>query len=116
MAKEKAVVHGAGLTCTVGSIPSATGFVVTNGARKCNCGGSLVGVSTDAAVANVGTFGVCSVLSGPCAPTVVGPWLSTATKVMCENLPVIKNGSTLVCPVGGVISVTNPGQAKVDIE
>ena len=106
MANELVVVNGATLECTSGSASST--FTVSSSNAKAD--GEFVGVATDI---TVGTFGTCSVLSGPCTPTIVGPWLTPCIFAKLNAVGIIKDSSTLVCPVGGVVSVSDPGQTSV---
>ncbi len=113
MAKEKVVVNGATLLCDKG----ATGTLVVLPTRKCSAGSQKTGVVSDTAwPATVSIAGTCSILSGPCAAVFPSNWSPGSTKGKCEGTALLKSGDTLACSVGGSVSVTNPGQTKVDVE
>ena len=63
---------------------------------------------------NIMPFGACAALSGaPCVPATAAPWAPGSPNVMIGNLPALNNVSKLMCSLGGVISVTFPGQATI---
>jgi hypothetical protein len=49
----------------------------------------------------------------PCVPVVVAPWAPSCTRVMFNNMPAINSTSMAMCNWGGVITVTYPGQVRV---
>lgn len=114
MALDFVAVQGAALSCTVGSAPSS--LTITDAARKCIAQLLKIGIVSDSGLPNIGTFGTCSILSGPCAPVVPGNWTPGCLKNKCGATACIKKTDMLVCTVGGTISITNVGQAKVRVE
>lgn len=113
MAKDFLVVNGATLSCSFGTVTSSLTVV----SSKAKAGGEFVGVISDLVV---GTFGTCSALGpGPCAPVLVYPaqaWSPGCTKNNLNSKACIKKSDTLTCGVGGVITVSNANQTKVQGE
>lgn len=106
MALDFAVVHGANLSCNQGSAPS-TLTVASSDSKLEN---KNVGVISDKVV---GTFGTCNLLGpGPCVPVIPGNWIPGCLKNKLGSVAVIKKPDTLICTVGGSISITNAGQTK----
>ncbi len=67
---------------------------------------------------NIIPFGTCKSIPtptgpGPCVPAPTGPWLPGSPTVCIKNKPALSNSSKLICSLGGVISITNPGATKV---
>lgn len=111
MALDFVVVHGANLSCSIGSVPST--LTITDAARKSKLESKAVGIVSDSGLPNIGTFGTCPNLGpGPCAPVVPGNWTPGCLKNKLGNTAVIKKSDTLVCTVGGTISITNAQQTK----
>ena len=111
------VVNGAVLMCTAGSTPSSLSVTSQS---KTKCSGSKVGTINDNSVSNIGTFGICSILTAqaggtptPCSPSIASVWTPGAIKVKCSNNKCLLKSDTLLCTVGGTISITNAGQTKV---
>lgn len=104
-----AVVNTAMLQCTCGAAPAA---LIVNSQMKVKIGNQLAGTIMDnKPVANIPTFGACSVLSAPCAPATAAPWSPGSTSIVkIGNYPALLDTDKLVCTVGGTISVTSPGQ------
>jgi hypothetical protein len=48
-------------------------------------------------------------------PATVAPWAPGATKTMIGGKPALTQSCKLMCTIGGVISITNPGQTTVDV-
>jgi len=121
------VCSGASLMCTFGTAPST--FNATNPMVK---GPSPAGVVTDITPANVPPFLLCVTPSNPqvaaatsaalgvltpqpCIPVITSPWAPGSLKVTVGGVPALDNTSTCQCAWGGVISVTQPGQATVTV-
>lgn len=106
MAIDFVAVHGANVNCNQGSTPS-TLTVASSDSKLEN---KNVGVVDDKIV---GTFGTCNLLGpGPCAPAIPGNWTPGCLKNKLGGVAVIKKSDTLICTVGGSISITNAGQTK----
>jgi len=102
-------VNGAALSCTVGS--TASSLTVTSQSKD-KAESKLLGTIDDSTTANVANFGTCSVLSGPCVPVITLKWTPGSAKNKCSGKKCILMGDTLICNVGGTISITNAGQTK----
>ena len=72
-----------------------------------------------APAANITPFGTCNAPTmvatpppgtpKPCVPAPTGTWLPPNPKVLINNKPALTNTCKLICAMGGVISITNPG-------
>ncbi|MGO9973772.1 MAG: DUF4280 domain-containing protein [Solirubrobacteraceae bacterium] len=47
----------------------------------------------------------------PCVPVTTSPWTPGAMKVTINGQPALHTGCTAMCTWGGVISITDPGNA-----
>lgn len=90
--------------------------------------GAMVGMQPPASImdnvpmVNIMPFGTCKVLTAaasgvptPCVPATVAPWTPGSSTVMVGNKPALHDGCKLTCTIGGMISISNPGQQTVDI-
>lgn len=83
-------------------------------------------------IVNLPTFGMCNAPSNPvviaataaklgvftpapCVPATVTPWAPGSPTVLIGNMPALNNSSKLICAWGGVIQITQPGQATVAV-
>ena len=118
------VCTGAALQCSFGTTPAtfaASGSQVSAGAP--------VGVVTDMAPANVPPFGMCMSLSNPevasataaasgtltpqpCQP-VLSPWSPGSAQVTVGGVSALDDSSQCNCTWGGVVTVSDAGQASV---
>jgi hypothetical protein len=118
------VCTGAALQCSFGTTPAtfaASGNQVS--------AGSPVGVVTDVAAANVPPFGMCTSLSNPqvasataaasgtltpqpCQP-VLSPWSPGSAQVTVGGVSAVDDSSQCNCTWGGVVTVSDAGQASV---
>ena len=112
----KAVVNGAILTCTCGSLPMP--LQVTS-QTAVSIDGQLAATIMDfAPTTNIKPFGICATLTAaamgtptPCVPATVAPWITgSTTGILISSFLALRNTDTLPCTVGGTISVTSPGQ------
>jgi hypothetical protein len=114
------VCAGATLQCSFGTVPStfaASGDEVT--------ASGAAGVVTDVAPSNVPPFGLCTsganpqVASAnspqPCVP-VLSAWTAGSTSVTIGEVPALDDSSQCSCTWGGVITVSDPGQAAVTLD
>jgi hypothetical protein len=125
------VVMGATLKCTFGAAPS-TLVVIPQGSLIMAKVPLAANIMAHKPMANILPFGVCSSLAFPatasattaalgvltpmpCIPATVAPWVPGSPKVMVNNSPALNDTSLCNCLWGGVITVTNPGQATVSI-
>ena len=111
-----AVVNGAMLQCTCGDAP--TPLTVTS-QMQAKIGNQLAATIMDhAPTVNIAPFGTCKTLTAaasgvptPCVPATVAPWSPGSTSIVnIGNFPGLLNTDKLACTVGGMISITNPGQ------
>ena len=118
------VCTGATLQCSFGTTPAtfaASGNQVS--------AGSPAGVVTDVAAANVPPFGMCTSLSNPqvasataaaqnvltpqpCQP-VLSPWSPGSAQVTIGEVNALDDSSQCNCTWGGVVTVSDAGQASV---
>ncbi len=66
------------------------------------------------AAATSAAFGVLTPM--PCVPVTAAPWTPGSVRVMFNKMPALTNMCTLMCNWGGVITVTNPGQVRVQAQ
>jgi hypothetical protein len=119
------VVNGAILMCPFGVAPST--FVVTPENRVMSGNQPAANIMDFVPMKNIMPFGMCTTPSNPtvasataaasgvltpmpCMP-VTTPWKPGATTVLLGYIPALDNTCTCQCTWGGVITVTNPGQA-----
>jgi len=115
------VCTGATLQCSLGTLPStftASGATVTAGGAG--------GVVTDCEVSNVAPFGLCTSPANPavaaaegapqpCLP-VLAPWTPGSGHVTLSAVPALDDASQCQCAWGGVVTVTDAGQAATTLE
>ena len=125
----KLVVSGAVAACSMGTTPSA---LTVPPAKRTMAGGLPAAVVTDSTpMANVAPFGMCTTPSNPqvasatsaasgvltpqpCIPVTAAPWTPGSPSVLIGGTPALTDVCTCMCTWGGVISISNPGQATVD--
>lgn len=124
------VVMGAMCQCSMGVAPASLVVLPTN---------MVMGASMPAAtimdhqpMVNLATFGMCQSPSNPtvasataaalgvltpmpCIPMTMSPWTPGASKVTIKGNPALTGDSTCSCTWGGSISITNPGQTKIQV-
>jgi hypothetical protein len=123
------VCMGATMMCSFGVAPSSLVVLPTN---------KVFTVTPDANImdhipmVNIMPFGMCTSISNPavasatsaalgvltpmpCVPVTPSPWTPGSPTVLLGNFPTLNNSSTLNCIWGGVITITNAGEATVQI-
>lgn len=109
------VVNGAILTCTLAQTQNLGSLVVPS-SRKCKVGSQGTGVVSDT---EINTMGTCTVIAsgnpGPCIPEPTGNWSPGSSKTKCEGTAILKDSDTILCSIGGTISVNMAGQSKVKV-
>jgi hypothetical protein len=127
----KLVVQGAALKCTFGASPAR--FAVTVPHLVDGDDLAAGSIADFAPTANIPPFGLCrspknpqvatatSAAGGtltpqPCVPALTQPWSPGSTSVSVAGQPGLHASCTCRCQWGGVISITNPGQAHVDVD
>jgi hypothetical protein len=124
------VVMGAMLQCSFGAAPTSLIVLPTN-CTMCN-NVPAANIMDYIPIVNIPTFGVCTSLANPqvasatsaacgvltpmpCIPATAAPWAPGSPTVMVGNMPALNNSSKCMCSYGGVISITNAGQANTNI-
>ena len=120
---------GAQLMCSMGLAPSV--FNATP--KPLLAGGKPVGNIQDfVPILNIAPFGLCrspanpvvaaataaaqgTLTPMPCVPATVAAWTPGSALVQWAGVPALNNSSTLNCMWAGVISITDPGQAAVQV-
>ena len=120
------VVNLATLTCVFGMAPSM--LVVTPEKRVLSGMQPAANIMDFIPMKNIMPFGMCTTPSNPmvaaattaamgvltpqpCIPVVISPWKVGAPTVLIGGMPALDNISTNLCTWGGLITITNPGQA-----
>lgn len=113
------------LKCAAGSMP--TPLLVTPD-RAVIAEGMMMGNITDMVpLINIEPFGTCSSPTNPaveaaaaagdpappCTPAITTPWISAAVTVLVKGSPALDASSCLVCDLGGIITVLEPGNITV---
>ncbi len=121
------VCAGAMLTCTFGVAP--TTLIPTPG--KVTMSNMPAATIMDKEIANIPTFGMCSSPSNPavaaattaalgvltpqpCVPVIPAPWVPGNPQCLIGGQPALTSDSKCMCAYGGEISITSPGQEKVE--
>ena len=127
------VVNGAATACTFGMSP---GVLVVTPEKRVSClggGAPAANILDFVPLKNIMPFGMCvtptnpAVASAtaaaqgvltpmPCVPVVTSPWTPGHTGVLIGPALALDQVCTCVCAWGGVISITQAGQATVDLE
>lgn len=110
----KVVCQSAMCTCPLGSAPSTLSVTSQKIAK---IGGMLIATIQDCSPGvNLPPFGTCQTLTAsalgvptPCALAPIGTWMPGSIVQKINNLPVLTDASKLACGIGGVITITNPG-------
>lgn len=115
------VVEGAVVTCAAGSLP--TTLLVTSQETETIDGLPVATIVDSVGLTNLPTFGICSLLTAeaggvscPCVPATAGTWLTGATSQSIDDIPVLTETDTILCTIGGSITITDPGQTTVIAE
>jgi hypothetical protein len=121
-------VNGATMTCIFGAMPST---LIITPERIMLAGGMPAGNITDCIpMKNIPPFGMCISPANPafvsataaafgvptpvpCTPVITGTWMPGAVKMLHMGAPALHQACTCSCALGGVISITNPGQIKL---
>ncbi|GLS25031.1 DUF4280 domain-containing protein [Marinibactrum halimedae] len=122
------VCAGATLKCTFGAAPSA--LIVTPENRVLE-GAPGANIKDHIPLKNILPFGPCSSLAFPptasataaalgaltpmpCIPSTPAPWVPGDPTVLLANMPILTKNSLLTCMWGGIITIQQPGQMKVE--
>ena len=123
------VTMGAMLQCTFGVAPSS---LIVLPANKVQGMTPCANIMDNKPFTNILPFGMCNSMSNPavaaataaalgvltpmpCTPMTSAPWVVGAPTVLIANMPALNDSSKLMCSYGGVISINNPGQMKIQV-
>lgn len=125
------VANGAGLVCTMGTVPSALTVVPgpPHDATVAPPPAPLATIQDFVPLTNIKSFGMCksptnpavqaatTAASGvftpaPCVPATAAPW-APPSRVLLTGVPAFTQGATCQCTWQGTIKVVTPGQAGV---
>jgi hypothetical protein len=120
----KQVCNLAMLKCSMGVAPGT--FMVTPEKMVNTSNQPAANIMDHIPMKNILPFGMCTSPSNPavaaamgspvpCVPVTPTPWAPGAPTVLLKNFPALNDTSKLICMMGGVIEVTNPGQQTHDI-
>ncbi len=121
----KQVVKGAILQCLFGISPASLAVLPTNRVLVVNM--PAANIMDHLPIINIPGFGMCSSLANPsvaaatsaaggvltpmpCIPVTTAPWMPGSPNVLIGNIPALNDTSTCLCILGGIISITHPGQ------
>ncbi len=124
------VVTGAMVQCSFGTVPAT--LAATTQAKLMIGGKPAATIQDMSPIVNIPSCGMCSSMANPtvasataaalgvltpmpCVPSTVGTWTPTQVKVTAGGKPCLINDSTVMCAYGGCITITSPGQQKVNI-
>lgn len=124
----KLVVSTAMMSCTFGAAPSTLTVIPPT---LTGCKLPIATIMDNAPMVNIAPFGMCSSMANPtvsaataaalgvltpmpCVPATAAPWAPGAVKTNVGKKPALLDNCKLTCNWGGMISITNPGQVKVD--
>ncbi|MCR5775350.1 MAG: DUF4280 domain-containing protein [Lachnospiraceae bacterium] len=123
------VAVGANLLCSMGTAPAP--LKVTSQAKVLTEGKPSGTIQDCAPMSNVGPFGLCTSMANPqvaaataaalgvltpqpCVPVPAGTWIPTKPKVLIGGKPCLTQDCKMMCAYAGQITVTLPGQTKVN--
>jgi hypothetical protein len=123
------VCMGASMMCSFGAAPSTLVVLPENCVLTTTPAANIMDSKP---IVNIPPFGVCSSPANPtvaaataaalgvltpmpCVPVTASPWAPGAPTVLIANMPALDSNSKLMCNWGGVIQITSPGQATVEI-
>ena len=123
------VCAGALLTCSFGLAPSA---LTVTPEKMVTAGLPAATIMDYVPMKNIMPFGLCRSPANPavaaataaalgvptpapCIPATAAPWAPGSPRVLIKNFPALHAGCKLICSFGGVIQITNPGTARVQV-
>lgn len=123
------VCMGASMSCSFGTGPSSLMVLPANRVNANKA--PAANIMDYKPMVNVMPFVMCTSLANPqvaaatsaasgvltpqpCIPNTIAPWAPGSSSVMIGNMPALNNTCTLNCMWGGVISISNAGQATVN--
>jgi hypothetical protein len=123
------VCMGAMMLCSFGAAPSSLVVLPQN---RTLTGTPAANIMDNKPIVNIPPFGMCSSIANPtvasatsaalgvltpmpCVPVTPAPWAPGAPTVLIGEMPALDSNSQLMCTWGGVIQITSPGQATVEV-
>jgi hypothetical protein len=123
------VAMGAMLQCSFGAAPATLVVLPTTLVTATT---PAANISASAPVVNIPPFGMCSSMANPtvaaataaamgaltpmpCLPVCPAPWAPGSPTVTVGGMPALNDSSKLTCTWGGVISISTPGQMKMQV-
>lgn len=120
---------GAMMMCSFGLAPSTLAVTPVN---KCVTTTPAATIMDMKPGMNIPPFGMCTSLANPavasataaalgvltpqpCTPLPAGPWAPGATKTTIAGQPALHNACQLTCSFAGVITISSPGETKVNV-
>ena len=127
---QQQVCMGATMMCTFGVAPSSLIVLPENRVMTSNM--PAANILDNKPLVNIPPFGMCTSLANPtvtnattaalgvltpmpCIPATVTPWAPGSPTVMLANTPALNSGCSLNCLWGGVITITDAGQADCSV-
>lgn len=124
------VVTGASIRCTFGLAPGT--LVITPENRVNATSKPAATIMDHVPMKNITPFGMCQAPTNPqvaaataaaggvltpqpCIPVVTAPWVPGSPTVLIGKKPALNNTSQCLCTWAGVITVTQAGQATVNV-
>ncbi|MDH5693154.1 MAG: DUF4280 domain-containing protein [Gammaproteobacteria bacterium] len=124
------VVNTASISCSFGTTPGTLNVPPQN--RTNSSSNAIARISNNITNTNIMPFGMCSSMANPtvsaatasaqgvltpqtCVPVPVSPWAPGSPTVQVGGQPALNNNSRCTCSWGGVISITNAGQASTNV-
>lgn len=124
------VCMGAMCACSFGTMPSS--LVVTPEKRVVLGAMPMANIMDYVPLKNIMPFGMCTSLANPqvasataaamgvltpmpCLPVFAAPWAPGVPNVLVGNMPAVDNTCKLFCAWAGVVQITNPGTANVQV-
>ncbi|MCR5409845.1 MAG: DUF4280 domain-containing protein [Lachnospiraceae bacterium] len=122
---------GANLLCTMGTAPAP--MKVTSQTKVLTENKPAATIQDAAPMSNIGPFGMCVSMANPavaaataaalgvltpqpCTPVPAGIWIPTKPKVLIDGKPCLTQDCKMMCSYAGSISITLPGQMKVNAD
>ena len=123
------VCSSAMLKCSFGTTPSSLTVLPANMVKTTT---PIANIMDNIPMANIMPFGMCQSLANPmvasataaalgvltpmpCIPVTTAPWAPGSATVMVANMPALNDSSKLMCMWTGLIEVTSPGQATINV-
>ncbi len=122
------VSDGAMISCSMAMPPAPVPLAVVPMGTPVTASTPAANVQAFAPMVNIPTFGMCGTPSNPvvaaataaamgvltpapCIPATSSPWIPGAAIVMINDQPALHAACTAACMWGGVISISDPGNA-----